>query len=176
MGIRGEKGCQGLEGPQGERGYQGPTGPTGPTGPNIALAGAQYSWDFPPEQTERIINHGSILKFNNVKTTGDPVITYDLVNGIFSINKIGKYMIMLKICVSQSQENYYSALEYVLNSESFTKNEIFLDNSRPVIYNFTDIINVTSEFSEFKIINSGDSFLLNDKMFNVSTVTFWGII
>lgn len=140
------------------------------------MAGAQYSWRFPPEQTERIVEHGSILKFNNIIVDGDSVITYDLINGNFLIHKLGKYLITLRVCVSQSQENYYSALEYALNGMSFRKNEIFLDESRPIIYTFTDLINVENEFSEFKIINSGDSFLLNEKTINVATITFWGII
>lgn len=176
MGLRGENGCQGPEGPQGERGYQGPTGPPGPTGPSLALAGAQYSWSFPSEQTERIVNHGSILKFNNIITNGDSVITYDLINGTFSINKSGKYLVNLRVCVSQSQADYYSALEYGLNGIFYTKNEIFLDQSRPIIYTFTDVINVKNEFTEFKILNSGESFFLNNKMTNVATITFWGII
>lgn len=175
MGLRGEKGCQGIEGPQGERGYQGVTGPTGPTGATPILTGAEYSLEFPQELTQRILHSGSTLKFNNIITDGDSAISYDLVDGTFIISKIARYLITLKICVSQSPESFYSILNYSLNGVSSIKNEIFLDNSRPIFYTFTDILNVESEFSEFKIINSGDSFMLNDKISNVATLTFWGI-
>lgn len=175
MGLRGEKGCQGLEGPQGERGYQGPTGPTGATGPSPMPVGAQYSWEFPPEQTERVFNHGTILNFNKIITDGDSVIVYDLTRGSFLISKAGKYLLTLKICVSPSQKNHYSTLKYYLNSSSIINNEIFLDDSRPGIYTFTDVLNIENEFSEFRIINGGESFLMNDKVANAATLTFWGL-
>jgi hypothetical protein len=67
-------------------------------------------------------------------------------------------------------------LEYALNGVCVIKNELFLDQSRPVIYTFTDILDVKNNFSEFKIINSGDSFLLNSKVSSVVTLTLWGIV
>ena len=99
QGVQGIQGLQGATGPAGPAGDAGPTGdagpagdtgPTGPTGPVLLLRGVQLQLGG---SSSSILGDGDNVIFDSLINQQSPNISYNSVNGEFTITATGNYFI-----------------------------------------------------------------------------------
>lgn len=86
-GLRGPRGYRGSRGPRGCRGYSGPPGPPAPTS---ALAGIQVQLVGAAVST---IEDGANVLFDTVVNDTSLAISYNPINGVFTITQSGTYYV-----------------------------------------------------------------------------------
>lgn len=129
--------CRGEAGPRGPQGAQGIPGPTGPTGDQV-LAGIQYQLVDGPLDA---LPTGDPVIFNTLIENTSPDITYNSLNGQFSLNAPGLYYVSWSVSASGAGPSTFISLGIEIIGGATIENSTNLPIS---ILTGTALVNVTT--------------------------------